>query len=118
MTKTRIIVVGGGAGGLELATRLGDKLGRNGWASVIVLGFLIGFGVKMPIVPLHGWLPLAHVEAPSPISILLSGILLKMGSYGLIRAVEMLPAAALAMQQGLMLLALFSLLASRPRMSV
>ncbi len=55
---------------------------------LIFLGLLIGFGVKMPIFPLHGWLPLAHVEAPSPVSILLSGILLKMGSYGLIRAVE------------------------------
>jgi NADH-quinone oxidoreductase subunit M len=39
---------------------------------LVLLGFLIGFGVKMPIFPLHGWLPLAHVEAPSPISILLS----------------------------------------------
>jgi NADH-quinone oxidoreductase subunit M len=55
---------------------------------LVLLGFLIGFGVKMPIFPLHGWLPLAHVEAPSPISILLSGILLKMGAYGLIRAVS------------------------------
>ena len=43
---------------------------------LVLLGFLIGFGVKMPIFPLHGWLPLAHVEAPSPVSILLSGILL------------------------------------------
>ena len=43
---------------------------------LIFLGFIIGFGVKMPIFPLHGWLPLAHVEAPSPVSILLSGILL------------------------------------------
>ena len=60
---------------------------------LIFLGFLIGFGVKMPVFPLHGWLPLAHVEAPSPVSILLSGVLLKMGSYGLIRAAEMLPEA-------------------------
>ena len=42
---------------------------------LVFLGFLIGFGVKMPIFPIHGWLPLAHVEAPSPVSILLSGIL-------------------------------------------
>ncbi|OOZ38635.1 oxidoreductase [Solemya pervernicosa gill symbiont] len=76
---------------------------------LIFLGFLIGFGVKMPIFPIHGWLPLAHVEAPSPVSILLSGILLKMGSYGLIRAADMLPAAVLALQGFLAALALFSL---------
>lgn len=75
---------------------------------LIFLGLLLGFGVKMPIVPLHGWLPLAHVEAPSPISILLSGILLKMGAYGLIRAVWTLPAAALALQDWLAALALLS----------
>lgn len=65
---------------------------------LIFAGLLVGFGVKMPLFPLHGWLPLAHVEAPSPVSILLSGILLKMGSYGLLRAVVILPEAAIAMQ--------------------
>ena len=77
---------------------------------LIFLGFLVGFGVKMPIFPLHGWLPLAHVEAPSPVSILLSGVLLKMGSYGLIRAATMLPEAVLALQDLLAGLALFSLI--------
>jgi NADH-quinone oxidoreductase subunit M len=77
---------------------------------LIFLGFLVGFGVKMPIFPLHGWLPLAHVEAPSPISILLSGILLKMGSYGLIRAAGMLPDAVLALQDILATLAFISLI--------
>lgn len=76
---------------------------------LIFCGLLIGFGVKMPFVPLHGWLPLAHVEAPSPVSILLSGILLKMGSYGLLRTVETLPAAAIAMQDWLAALACLSL---------
>ena len=76
----------------------------------IFLGFLIGFGVKMPIFPLHGWLPLAHVEAPAPVSILLSGVLLKMGSYGLIRASSMLPDAIIALQPVLATLALFSLI--------
>jgi len=76
---------------------------------MIFLGFLIGFGVKMSVFPLHGWLPLAHVEAPSPISILLSGILLKMGSYGLIRAANLLPDAVVALQPLLAGLALFSL---------
>ena len=78
--------------------------------TLIFLGFLIGFGVKMPIFPIHGWLPLAHVEAPSPISILLSGILLKMGAYGLIRAAEMLPVAVMALQGLLLALALVSLI--------
>ncbi|MBE9561188.1 MAG: NADH-quinone oxidoreductase subunit M [Proteobacteria bacterium] len=77
---------------------------------LIFLGFLIGFGVKMPIFPIHGWLPIAHVEAPSPVSILLSGILLKMGAYGLLRAAEMLPNAVMQMQTTLMVLALISLI--------
>ncbi|WP_456408150.1 complex I subunit 4 family protein [Thiolapillus sp.] len=76
----------------------------------IFLGLLVGFGVKMPIFPIHGWLPLAHVEAPSPISILLSGILLKMGAYGLIRAADTLPAAVMALQTFLMALALISII--------
>lgn len=76
---------------------------------LVFLGLLLGFGVKMPIVPLHGWLPLAHVEATSPISILLSGILLKMGAYGLIRAAWTLPAAVQALQDWLALLALVSI---------
>ena len=77
---------------------------------MIFSGLLIGFGVKMPLFPLHGWLPLAHVEAPSPVSILLSGILLKMGSYGLLRAIDILPAAALALQSTLFALGVIGLL--------
>ena len=76
----------------------------------VLMGFLIGFGVKMPVFPLHGWLPLAHVEAPSPVSILLSGILLKMGAYGLIRVVVMLPEAVLIVQPFLLFIALFGMI--------
>ncbi|MEC4750476.1 NADH-quinone oxidoreductase subunit M [Methylomicrobium sp. Wu6] len=76
----------------------------------VLLGLIIGFGVKMPIFPLHGWLPLAHVEAPSPVSILLSGILLKMGAYGLLRAIAMLPQAAQFFQLALTILALIAMI--------
>ncbi|MBM3213541.1 NADH-quinone oxidoreductase subunit M [Candidatus Poribacteria bacterium] len=49
------------------------------------LGFFLGFAIKVPIFPFHTWLPDAHVEAPTPISVILAGVLLKMGTYGLVR---------------------------------
>jgi NADH-quinone oxidoreductase subunit M len=58
------------------------------------LATFVGFAVKLPIFPLHTWLPDAHVEAPAPVSVLLAGLLLKMGGYGLIRFnLLMFPAA-------------------------
>ena len=51
----------------------------------IYAGFLIAYGVKLPIIPLHTWLPDAHGEATAPVHMLLAGILLKMGGYALIR---------------------------------
>ncbi len=68
---------------------------HTGWSPdfklLVFAAFFIGLAVKIPAFPLHGWLPLAHVEAPIPVSVLLSAVLLKMGGYGLVRVSGMLP---------------------------
>jgi NAD(P)H-quinone oxidoreductase subunit 4 len=73
-------------------------------------GFLIAFGVKLPIFPLHTWLPDAHSEASAPISMILAGVLLKMGGYGLIRMnMEMLPNAHIHFAPVLMILGIVNI---------
>lgn len=53
---------------------------------LVLLGaIIIGFGIKIPLMPFHTWLPDAHVEASTPVSVLLAGVLLKLGTYGLLR---------------------------------
>jgi NADH-quinone oxidoreductase subunit M len=64
---------------------LGTDLG--GWEYPIMLCFFIGFAVKLPIIPFHGWLPDAHAQAPTAGSVDLAGVLIKTAAYGLIRFV-------------------------------
>jgi NADH-quinone oxidoreductase subunit M len=51
----------------------------------VFLALMLGFAIKTPVVPVHTWLPQAHVDAPGPVSAILAGVLLKMGTYGIIR---------------------------------
>jgi len=74
------------------------------------LGFLVGFGVKLPMFPLHTWLPDAHGEANAPVSMLLAGVLLKMGGYALLRFnVQMLPEAHLQLAPALVVLGIVNI---------
>jgi len=73
---------------------LGLKSYSLGFELTMYACFLLAFGVKLPIFPLHTWLPDAHSEAPAPVSMILAGVLLKMAGYGLLRMnLGMLPDA-------------------------
>ncbi|MBD6616910.1 NAD(P)H-quinone oxidoreductase subunit 4 [Komarekiella sp. 'clone 1'] len=75
-------------------TALGMKEYPLGLQLLLYAGLLIAFGVKLAVFPMHTWLPDAHGEASSPVSMILAGVLLKMGGYGLIRLnLELLPDA-------------------------
>jgi NADH-quinone oxidoreductase subunit M len=75
-----------------------------------LLASFIGFAVKLPLVPFHTWLPDAHVEAPSPISVLLAGVLLKMGGYGFLRiSLGLFPTASAQYGWVFLALGLFSM---------
>jgi NADH-quinone oxidoreductase subunit M len=70
---------------IQTAIRNGQVEGFLASAPWLFLGFFVAFAVKVPLFPVHTWLPDAHVEAPTAGSVLLAGVLLKMGTYGMLR---------------------------------
>ena len=81
------------------------------FAPLMFVLLYIGFAIKVPVFPFHTWLPDAHVEAPTPISMILAGILLKMGAYGLLRiSYPILPTAGAWAAYGLAILGVINII--------
>jgi hydrogenase-4 component B len=82
-----------------------DKLTPGITAAIFILS-LVGFGLKAGIMPLHVWLPSSHAIAPSHVSAIMSGVIIKMGIYGLMRMTSLLPATRLPLEWGSIILGL------------
>ncbi|MEM6529019.1 MAG: NADH-quinone oxidoreductase subunit M, partial [Chloroflexota bacterium] len=79
--------------------------------SLLFLGFFIAFAIKVPVWPLHSWLPDAHVQAPTAGSVILAGVLLKMGTYGMVRFnLAMFPEASVYFAPAIAVLAVIGII--------
>jgi NADH-quinone oxidoreductase subunit M len=99
-----------GVDSFAFADLYGTRLPLN--AQVLLFGaFALSFAIKVPVVPLHTWLPDAHVEAPTAGSVILAGVLLKMGTYGFIKlGFPLFPAAMEVYTPAIMVLAVISII--------
>ncbi len=95
---------------LQNALHSGSVPDFAGAAQWLFLGFFVAFAVKVPLFPFHTWLPDAHVEAPTAGSVLLAGVLLKMGTYGMLRFnLGLFPAQSRANASWIVILALIGI---------
>jgi NAD(P)H-quinone oxidoreductase subunit 4 len=106
-----VVFLSGASSFSYLDTRSLVSLLPMGTQLLLLGAILVGFGIKIPLVPFHTWLPDAHVEASTPISILLAGVLLKLGTYGLLRfGLGLFPQAWAVVAPGLAIWAVVSVL--------
>jgi NADH-quinone oxidoreductase subunit M len=106
-----LLYLGTRAGGFDAALMGQAALALSpGTQATLFLAFALAFAVKVPLFPLHTWLPDAHTEAPTAGSVLLAGILLKLGSYGFLRfAIPILPGPAIHFARALAVLSVVAI---------
>lgn len=98
------------AGTFEIPALMGRRF-EPGFQAWVFGAFFVSFAIKVPMFPFHTWLPAAHVEAPTAGSVLLAGVLLKMGTYGLVRfCLTMTPDAARRFAPALVVLSVVAIL--------
>lgn len=107
MLALHLALPGHGYGMVEMASASAG-LGRATQV-LLFLGLFAGLAVKIPVFPLHGWLPLAYVESKPAVSMVFSAVLAKMGAYGLLRLSALLPAGAASLAPLLFLLGLVNI---------
>ena len=96
---------------IQLAPTIDVTLWGIDMRILIWIALFVGFAIKVPIFPFHTWLPLAHVEAPTAISVILAGVLLKMGTYGFLRiSYPLLPGEAINFSMILAILGVINIL--------
>ena len=84
---------------------------RSSFSAWVFIAFFIGFAIKVPMFPFHTWLPDAHVEAPTAGSVILAGVLLKMGTYGFVRfSLPMFPWATMHFLKPMLILSLIGII--------
>ena len=99
------------SGTFDLTRILAEAQLDPGLQRWLFLAFALAFAIKVPLFPFHTWLPDAHVEAPTAGSVILAGILLKMGTYGFVRfALPLFPAAAVSLAVPITVLAVIGIL--------
>jgi NADH-quinone oxidoreductase subunit M len=96
VNKTVTAAAGGGTFNIVYLQSIGSVLPMDIVQVLLFFAFALGFAIKVPMFPFHTWLPDAHVEAPTAGSVILAGILLKLGTYGFYRFnIPMFPAASI-----------------------